>query len=143
MPFFQSSLSIKRSIDSPDSPRSYRSLLFHRAIFQPCPSLLILISISLNLSPQSLSLFSGQCSVFMRCLAQRARSMLPFIFHCSWALNSLHKHRHILQLLQPCRLLFSSLLKAFLNSFNCRRKTAFTYIHTVFMSLTHIQHINV
>lgn len=52
--FFQSPLSIKCSIDSPDSPHSYHSLFFHCAIFQPCPSHPILISISLTLSLQSL-----------------------------------------------------------------------------------------
>lgn len=45
--FLQSSLSIKRSIDSPDS---HHSPFVHCAISQPCLSFLILISISLTRS---------------------------------------------------------------------------------------------
>lgn len=136
--FFQSPLSIKRSVDSPDSPHSYHSLFFHCAIFQP-----LLISVSLTLSLQSLLFMSLHDSLWsmlsIHALSPTERSMLSFIFHYSWALNSPYKHWHILRQMQLCRLLFSSPLKAFLNSFNPWRNSFHLHTH-FFMSLTYILH---
>lgn len=99
-------LSIKRSIDSPDCPHSNRSLFFH-----PCnlsaPTSHSDSSVSLSLCvvlSDSLSLVNAQYSCI---ISNRGRSMHSFIFHCSRALNSLHKHRHNLNAILKGALQFS------------------------------------
>lgn len=95
-----------------------------------------LSSASSRLSPR-LSPVNAQYSCVV---SHRERSILSFIFHYSWALNSPHNHWHILRQMQLFRLLFSSPLKAFFKIPSTNEEKAFTCIHTFFMSLTYIPH---
>lgn len=95
MLFSQSPLSIKRSIDSPHSPRCYRSLFFHPAIFSALSLTShfdFCLSDSLSLSSVTVCLLIAQYSC---AVSHRERSMGSLIFHCSWALNSPYKYWHI------------------------------------------------
>lgn len=98
------SLSTKRFIDSPDSPRFCHSLFFHSAIFQPCPLLLILIHISDSLWSM-LGIHASSPTETDRCPHSSST--------VAESLNSPHKHWSNLRQMRPCRPPSTLSLKAF------------------------------